>query len=144
MQSIIDFLIYGKIIIDEIRLRSGEMVPGVLGGGGPQALFGARLWHDSIGYLSRSGEDIEAEHVETLHSLDVDLSGWRQYADIPTPRGRIIYDEEEYQTQHDERGGTLLANRERENWYKLLAQHLPLPEHYEQPPCHPHDHRVSR
>ena len=65
----IEVLIYGKIIIDDIRLASGKIVRGVLGGGGPQGVFGARLWHDSVGFLSRSGDDIEAEHVQTLQEL---------------------------------------------------------------------------
>lgn len=130
MESI-DFLIYGKIIIDEIRLPSGEVVLDVLGGGGPQALFGARLWHDSVGFLSRSGEDIAANHVQTLHDLDADLTGWVKFADIPTAHSNMLYDEDEYLVQEDERGGTLLTNRE--NWFKLLAQKLPIPESYEQP-----------
>ena len=69
-------LIYGKIIIDDIRLPNGRFVRGVIGGGGPQALFGARLWHDSIGFLSRSGEGLATEHVQSLHDLKVDLDGW--------------------------------------------------------------------
>ena len=127
----IEFLIYGKIIIDDIRLRNGEIVHSVLGGGGPQAAFGARLWHDSVGLLSRSGEDIEAEHVKTLHELAVDLTGWITYADIPTARGKMLYDENEYQVHEEERGGKRLTKHE--SWFKLLGQKLPLPESYRQP-----------
>ncbi len=127
----IEILIYGKIIIDDIRLHNGEIVRGVLGGGGPQALFGARLWHESVGFLSRSGDDIEPEHVQTLHDLAVDLNGWIKFADIPTPRGKMLYDENEYLEHEDERGGTLATSRE--NWFKLLAQKLPFPESYQQP-----------
>ncbi|MCP4421053.1 MAG: carbohydrate kinase family protein [Chloroflexi bacterium] len=127
----IEFLIYGKIIIDDIRLRNGEIMRGVLGGGGPQAAFGARLWHDSVGFLSRSGDDIEAEHVQTLRELAVDLNGWIRFADIPTARGNMLYDENEYQVYEDERGGKRLTKRE--SWFKLLAQRLPLPESYRQP-----------
>lgn len=127
----IDFLIYGKIIVDEIDLRAGGTASGVLGGGGPQALFGGRLWHDSVGFLSRSGVDIEPEHVETLRDLDVDLSGWVKYSDIPTPRGQIFYDDNEYQVPSDEPDDTLLTGRK--NWDKLLAQRLSLPERYQQP-----------
>ena len=127
----IEFLIYGKIIIDDIRLNSGEILRGVIGGGGPQALFGARLWHDSVGFLSRSGEDIEAGHVETLQNLSVDLTGWVKYADIPTARSQMRYDEDEYQTHDDAWGGALLT--ERESWFQLLEQRLPIPKNYTRP-----------
>lgn len=127
----IEFLIYGKIIIDDIRLRSGEIVRGVLGGGGPQGAFGARLWHDSVGFLSRSGDDIEAQHVRTLEELSIDLSGWIRFDGIPTARSQMLYDENEYQAQEDERGGTLLTDTE--NWFKLLEQPLSIPEHYQRP-----------
>lgn len=127
----IDLLIYGKIIIDDIRLHSGEIFRGVLGGGGPQGLFGARLWHDSVGFLSRSGDDLEAEHVQTLQDLDVDLDGWQSYSDIPTPRGNMLYDENEYQDHNDERGGVL--HTKRASWFNLLSQKLPIPEAYQRP-----------
>lgn len=127
----VDLLIYGKIIIDDIRLRGGDVARGVLGGGGPQALFGARLWHDSIGFLSRSGEDIEAEHVQTLGELAVDLSGWVRYAGIPTARGNMIYDENEYQVHGGLEGSIPLTQRE--SWFRLLAQELPIPGPYQQP-----------
>ena len=58
----------------------------VLGGGGPQAAFGARIWSDSVGFLSRSGSDLADAQVEVLRGLDIDLTGWRQFPDIPTPR----------------------------------------------------------
>src|SRR5215213_10056835 len=100
------YVIYGKIIIDDIAVKgtpgdwgpglpgdSGQGTPGdrgqgdrvrsVLGGGGPQAAFGARLWSDSVGFLSRSGGDLAAAHIDTLHALDVDLAGWSQFPDIP-------------------------------------------------------------
>ena len=130
MQSI-ELLIYGKIIIDDIRLRTGQIVRGLLGGGGPQALFGARLWHDSVGFLSRSGEDIEAEHVQTLRDLDVDLRGWVRFADIPTPRGQMLYDENEYQVHE----GEAVEKRpsQQQSWFDLLAQKLPFPASYQHP-----------
>jgi sugar/nucleoside kinase (ribokinase family) len=97
----------------------------VLGGGGPQAAFGARLWSDSVGFLSRSGSDLAAAHVEALRGLDIDLTGWRQFPDIPTPRTLMQYDEEEYLT-----GGLLTS---REDWTRLLREPLPLPPAYQRP-----------
>lgn len=127
----VEVLVYGKIIIDDIRLQNGQIVRNVLGGGGPQALLGARLWHDSVGFLSRSGEDIAAEHVQTLHNLAVDLNGWVRFADIPTPRGTMIYDENEYLASEEERADK--RPFQREDWFKLLAQQLPIPPSYQQP-----------
>src|SRR5262245_11704649 len=89
----IQYVIYGKIIIDNIRLLDGTIVRGVLGGGGPQAVFGARLWNDSVGFLSRSGTDMPEEPAGALRALDVDLTGWVQYDDLPTLRGGLAYDE---------------------------------------------------
>ena len=127
----VEFLVYGKIIIDDIRLRNGDVVRGVLGGGGPQGAFGARLWHDSVGFLSRSGEDIEASHVQSLQDLNLDLTGWVKFVGIPTARGNMIYDENEYMVGEDGRGTKMVIRRE--NWLKLLHQRLPIPENYQQP-----------
>jgi sugar/nucleoside kinase (ribokinase family) len=89
------FLLYGKIVIDDIQLRSGEIVTGNLGGGGPQAAFGMRLWHDDIALLTRSGNDLDQAHITVLQGLGLDLSGWARYDDLPTPRGLMHYDEDE-------------------------------------------------
>jgi sugar/nucleoside kinase (ribokinase family) len=124
--SVVDckYVIYGKIIIDDIVV-AGSRVRSVLGGGGPQAAFGARLWSDSVGFLSRSGSDLAAAHIDTLRALDVDLSGWRQFPDIPTPRTLMQYDEEEYLT-----GGLITS---RDDWARLLSEPLPLPPAYQRP-----------
>jgi hypothetical protein len=80
----VKYVIYGKIIIDDIRTSDGRLVQDVLGGGGPQGAFGARLWSDSVGLLSRSGRDINAGHTETIEGLGIDVSGWAKYPDILT------------------------------------------------------------
>ncbi len=121
----LEYVIYGKIIIDDIHLRDGRRVRAVLGGGGPQAVFGARLWSDSVGLLTRSGTDLEPEHVEALRGLDVDLGGWRQFSDIPTPRHFLEYDANEYLG-----GGPLTSS---EDWTRLLGQPLSLPPSYTRP-----------
>src|SRR5215212_8659451 len=80
------YVIYGKIVIDDIEVKGtghpkrldtarGSRVRSVLGGGGPQAAFGARLWSNSVGFLSRSGSDLAAAHRDVLRGLDVDLTG---------------------------------------------------------------------
>lgn len=128
----LNYLIYGKIIIDDIQLTDGRVARNILGGGGPQAAFGARLWSDSVGFLSRSGTDLEVEHRQTLRDLDIDLSGWQEYPDIPTTRNLLLnYDENGYMVFDD--GKPLERAMDRENWFRLLAQVLPLPPHYQQP-----------
>ncbi|MCB0154343.1 MAG: hypothetical protein KDF65_06055 [Anaerolineae bacterium] len=124
----VDCLIYGKIIIDDIRLPAGRIVREALGGGGPQAAFGARLWHDSVGLLTRSGTDIGPAQRQALASLTVDLQGWHQYPDITTARNRLAYDENEYLV--NERGEMVGGIVNREDWVRLLAQKLSLPAAY--------------
>ena len=96
-----------------------------LGGGGPQAAFGARLWSDSVGLLTRTGGDLEATYVDELRGLDVDLAGWRQFHDIPQPRARMVYDQNELMI-----GGLVSSD---EAWTSLLAQPLSLPTSYQHP-----------
>lgn len=127
-----EYLIYGKIIIDDIRLSTGQIVFNVLGGGGPQAAFGARLWNNSVGLLSRSGTDLESEHVTTLRNLDIDLRGWHQYPDIPTTRNTLLdYDADGYMNFKD--GNPLEGAIDRNNFTRLLQQVLPLPVTYQEP-----------
>lgn len=120
-----ELAIYGKIIIDEIRARDGTPLRRALGGGGPQALFGARLWGLETGFLSRSGGDLDAASWAQLASLGADLRGWREFPEVQTPRGLIQYDEEEYLISMD----TLLSAPEEWEW--LLAQPLALPPDYQ-------------
>ena len=125
-------LIYGKIIIDDIQLTDHRIVRNVLGGGGPQAAFGARLWCDSVGLLSRTGTDLAAEHVQTLHDLAIDLTGWQQFPDIPTPRNRLMSYDPQGQLELGQ-GSPLVLAPDRAAWDRLLAQPLTLPTAYRQP-----------
>src|SRR5215210_3112814 len=130
------YVIYGKIIIDDVVVKGTGQPPGfdqgqgsrvrsVLGGGGPQAAFGARLWSDAVGFLSRSGSDLAPAQIDALRALDIDLTGWRRFPDIPTPRTLMQYDEEEYLT-----GGLITS---RDDWARLLGETLPLPPAYQHP-----------
>lgn len=129
----IDYVVYGKIIIDDIRLLNGEMVYGVLGGGGAQAAFGVRLWADSVGFMTRSGFDIKEEPKKMLEALGVDLQGWMQYDDIPTPRGLMVYDENEYTTSLDELTNKQRMTALRSTLKTILSRNIPLPKDYESP-----------
>jgi sugar/nucleoside kinase (ribokinase family) len=120
----VDYVIYGKIIVDAFHLQDGT-VRTALGGGGPQAAFGARLWSDSVGLLTRTGGDIEAPHLDELRGMDVDLAGWHQFPDVPQPRARMVYDPNELMI------GGLVSNEV--EWTRLLAQPLAVPATYRQP-----------
>jgi sugar/nucleoside kinase (ribokinase family) len=120
----IDFVIYGKVIVDAFHLPDGT-VRTALGGGGPQAAFGARVWSDSVGLLTRTGGDFEATYVDELGGLDVDLAGWRRFPDIPQPRARMVYDQNELMV------GGLVSSEEA--WTNLLAQPLALPLTFQNP-----------
>jgi sugar/nucleoside kinase (ribokinase family) len=121
-----DYVVYGKIIIDDIRLKSGEIIHQILGGGGPQGAFGARLWDTSVALLTRSGSDIPKSPEQNLLDLDIDLSGWIQYDDLPTARSLMAYDEDEYMTDEMD------FNRRKEDIMrtmgKMLAREIPIPE----------------
>ncbi|HEY59154.1 MAG TPA: hypothetical protein G4N92_00475 [Anaerolineae bacterium] len=127
----VDYIIYGKIIIDDIRLSGGEMVRCVLGGGGPQAAFGARLWSPSVGILTRSGTDIEPEPKAALENLDIDLQGWMQYENIPTPHSVMAYDENEYMV--DTVAYDIRINTFMEKMGYLLSKIIPIPADYQNP-----------
>lgn len=123
--SAVQYVVYGKIIIDDIVLRDGSLLPSVLGGGGPQAAFGARLWTDSVGLLTRSGDDMPPDLRSALRGLDVDLEGWTRFPDLHTPRHLMQYDEQEYTA-----GGPM---RDLDNWNRLLSRPLTLPPAYTRP-----------
>ena len=129
----LDYIIYGKIIIDTIGLLDGRVVDDILGGGGPQGAFGARLWSDSVGFLTRSGKDIDPGAVETLKGIDVNLEGWVQYPDLPNMRGGMFYDENEYMTP--EKWADLEKERlaRWEIFKKMLARDIELPPSYSTP-----------
>jgi sugar/nucleoside kinase (ribokinase family) len=122
----IEFLIYGKIIIDHIRSSAGRIGSNVLGGGGPQAAFGARLWNDSIGLITRSGKDLSDDHIASLKQLNIDLEGWHGFDDIPTPQCLLQYNETEAIVN-----GRLISNHH--DWANLLLMNLSLPRHYRNP-----------
>jgi ribokinase len=124
----IQYAIYGKTIIDNIRLRDGTLARGVLGGGGPQGVFGARLWNDHVGFISRQGADMPAAPGQMLRALDVDLSGVVQYDDLPTLRGGLAYDEDERLVMAKIAEADPVVRMA--TWKEMLARPVPLPDTY--------------
>jgi sugar/nucleoside kinase (ribokinase family) len=135
----LDVVIYGKIIIDDIRRDDGSIARGLLGGGGPQAAFGARLWNDSVGLLSRAGADLAGEHRSALAALGVNLNGVVYYEDAATMRARRILDgwrvpqppatpDREAQDREAQEEAAEPAN-----WARLLSRPLDLPATHRRP-----------
>lgn len=127
----VDYVIYGKIIIDDIRINTGKIVRGLLGGGGPQGAFGARLWDPSVGILTRSGVDIEVGPRTELEKMGIDLAGWVRYEQHNTPHGLMAYDDNEYMVSEED------FEQRREAFSQkmglMLKEVLPIPETYQNP-----------
>jgi sugar/nucleoside kinase (ribokinase family) len=64
-----------NVIIDDIVFPDGHTQMGVLGGGGPQAAFGMRVWSDSVGLVAAVGSDLPRHVRIDLEALQIDLSG---------------------------------------------------------------------
>jgi sugar/nucleoside kinase (ribokinase family) len=127
----IDYVIYGKIILDDIRLLTGEIVFGKLGGGGPQGAYGARLWDKSVGILTRSGVDIDTKPREMLEKMGIDLKGWVKFENHPTPRFLMSYDDNEYMVIDEDLEEKWKIFNEKLDL--LLKEELPIPESYKNP-----------
>lgn len=74
-----------NIILDDIVFPDGQTRMGVLGGGGPQAAFGMRLWADSVGLVASVGPDLPEAVPAWFQACGIALSGLRQSSQ-PTPR----------------------------------------------------------
>ena len=90
----IDYVVYGKIIIDTVHQYDGTVLGDTPGGGGPQGAFGVRLWQDSVGLLARAGTDLAQPYLDQLKALRIDLEGITSFDDLPTPHGVMIIDEQ--------------------------------------------------
>ncbi len=123
-------VVYGKLVVDSIRLMSGAQVRNLLGGGGPQSVLGARLFTDSVGFLTRSGTDLEPGHLDTLRGLGADLQGWHQFPHLQTPRLDFQYDPDQIMLEKGDQPISVV--RQDRIWNDLLAQDLMWPAAYRQ------------
>jgi sugar/nucleoside kinase (ribokinase family) len=69
-----DFVAFG-LILDDIVLADGTTHTGVLGGGGPQAAFGMRLWSERVGLAARVGADLPEAAWRWLRAAGIDTTG---------------------------------------------------------------------
>jgi sugar/nucleoside kinase (ribokinase family) len=94
---VVDYVAFG-IILDDIVFPDGKTSMGILGGGGPQAAFGMRLWSDSVGLIAGVGQDFPAEAEEWLKRNEIDLKGLRR-SHLPTPRAWQVLEQNGRRTQ---------------------------------------------
>jgi cytidine kinase len=76
-------LVTFSVIIDDIVVADGTTRIGLLGGGGPQTCFGARLFGGTIGIVAGVAEDFDAGWFV---GSGVDIDGLRFSRTLPTPR----------------------------------------------------------
>lgn len=89
-----------SIVIDDVVLPDGRSYMGLLGGGGPQAALGMKLWTDApVGICAGVGADFPAEAEQWLAALGVDTAGLRRHPQHPTLRAWQILEEDGRRTQ---------------------------------------------
>ncbi len=128
----IDYVVYGKTIIDSIKLLSGEIIFEQLGGGGPQGAFGARVWDDSVGLVTRLGSFYPPSVQDKMSGIRVNLEGVFQDKSLNTLQSSMIYDENDYVTYTQEQRLDMM-NRFHNDLFQLLAHNIQLPESYKSP-----------
>jgi cytidine kinase len=94
---LIDFVAFG-IILDDIVFPDGRTQMGVLGGGGPQAAFGMRIWSPSVGLVSGAGPDLPESVRDWLALSDIDPQGLR-ITEAPTLRAWQVFEASGERTQ---------------------------------------------
>lgn len=92
-KNMIDFVSFG-IVIDDIVLSDGTVMPGILGGGGPQTAWGMAAALGSggtVGIVAIIGRDCTPELLAPLAAAGIDTSGLR-HAEYMTPRAWQRFD----------------------------------------------------
>ena len=89
-----------SIIVDDIVLPDGRTCMGLLGGGGPQAAFGMKLWTaGGVGICAGVGSDFPLTAQEWLKAMGIDTAGVRHHLQHPTLRAWQILDNDDQRTQ---------------------------------------------
>jgi sugar/nucleoside kinase (ribokinase family) len=92
-----DYVVF-NVIVDDIVFPDGRTQMGVLGGGGPQAAFGMRLWSDSVVLVAAVGSDLPLKVSKDLESLEISLAGLYDLG-LPTPRAWQVMEEDGRRTE---------------------------------------------
>lgn len=72
----VDFLVsISNLIIDDVLTYDGKILLKQIGGAGPHALAGCRVWEDKqLGFIAKAGSDFN-EFRSTFDDLNIDISG---------------------------------------------------------------------
>jgi sugar/nucleoside kinase (ribokinase family) len=89
------YLSFSTLIIDDIVLWDGRTFMGVLGGSGPHALAGMRVWSDQLGLVATVGEDFAPAQRAQLTQLGVDLQGLLVRSECPTVRAWQLVEQDD-------------------------------------------------
>lgn len=94
-------LVAFNIILDDIVFPNGRTAMGVLGGGGPQAAFGMRLFADEVGLVAQVGDDLPLAAWDWLRDSGVDTAGVQVAEGVAaqTPRAWQITETDGRRTQ---------------------------------------------
>ena len=68
-------LVAFNLIIDDLAFEDGRVMPGLLGGGGPQTALGMRLWNSRVGLFASVSHDLPAEYIDWLSQAGIDHQG---------------------------------------------------------------------
>ncbi|RME76259.1 MAG: hypothetical protein D6784_06215 [Chloroflexi bacterium] len=104
----VDFIAF-SLIIDDLVFPDGRTAMGLLGGGGPQAAFGMRLWADRVGLVAGVGPDLPPDALAWLAGMGIDTAGLRRHHVLPTPRAWQILEADGRRTQVWRTTGPALA-----------------------------------
>jgi sugar/nucleoside kinase (ribokinase family)/fructoselysine-6-P-deglycase FrlB-like protein len=86
-------LVIGNLTIDDVVLADGTMRMGCPGGNTAYAALAARLWNPHVGIVTRRGEDLPPQILNTLTGAGIDTAGVRPVSG-PTIRNWVIYEED--------------------------------------------------
>ena len=102
-------VVFGHLIIDDLRFPDGSRVDGQLGGAGTYAALGAALASGQrVGLVSGVGRDLDPAHRAWLASWEIDTSALVERGEH-TPRSRVVYRPDETRTEQPVHGGSRAA-----------------------------------
>jgi sugar/nucleoside kinase (ribokinase family) len=117
-----DFVTFA-LIIDDLVFPDGRTEMGVLGGGGPQAAFGMRLWAERVGLVGGVGADLPAAALEWLAAGGIDIAGLRFSPEFPTPRAWQLLEADGRRTQVWRIPGPAIAAQLGWRWDRLPLEY---------------------
>lgn len=92
-------LVAFNILLDDIVFPDGRTALGVLGGGGPPAAFGMRLFAEKVGLVAEVGADLPHSAWAWLKDSGIDTTGVRVADRGRTPRAWQVTEEDDRRTQ---------------------------------------------